>query len=178
MSKPRTRIPHIVLAGVAVAALFLPSCSQVDESRLPSLPVSLNLGDPGVWHAYGVSSFGQERRFVFGGGERIPTGFPYTDRDATGFGGVLLTQGIDPFSGGETGPLAYDLSCPVEGRRDIKVGIRGEGFDAVCPVCGSRFDVVTGAGAPVSGPAAENPRVGLRRYVCQPTASGGYIITN
>lgn len=157
----------------------LTGCSHVDDGRIPNYPVNLNLGDAGLWHTYGVSSFGQERCFIRNGSTRIPSGFPYSSQHATGFGGILLTQGVDPFSGGITKPLAYDLSCPVEGRQDVRVSIDSSTFDAVCAQCGSHYDVVTGAGVSVSGPASvARPQLGLRRYECRSTVSGGYIISN
>lgn len=168
------------LQVLAACAWVVPAgCGNTEESAVPSWPVSINLGSPGVWQTYGVTEFGGERRFIAGNGLREPSGYPWSGGDATGYGGVLLTQGADPFAGNVTCPLAYDLSCPVEGRRDVRVSLDKANFEAVCPACGSRYDVVTGAGTAVSGPAKEGGRgKALRRYKCTPSGTGGYIITN
>ena len=74
-----------------------------------------------------------------------------------GFGGVLVINGM-----GEA-PIniyAYDLACPEEARRDIRVvpDILGSSTSAVktaitatCPNCGAVFNIATGTGSPASG---------------------------
>lgn len=161
-----------VVAGVSVS-----SCDNEDDQRIPAMPVNINLADPGVWNIYGVSGFGVWREFIRE--LRQPASFGWTDKTLTGFGGVLLIGGMDAFSGDTNVPLAYDLSCPVECKRDIRVHVETERFEAVCAVCGSHYDVTTGAGRALSGPAADSrPRLGLRRYECIPGQFGGYYIIN
>lgn len=166
------------LCIAAIAAISLtPACNTVDDDRIPNLPVNISLGDPGLWNSFGVWGFGQSRRFVTTLKE--PAGFHYPINASTGFGGVLLVLGMDPFSNDTQIPLAYDLSCPVECRPDIRVYVDTETFEAICPDCGSRYDVTMAGGSPTDGPALTGSRkYGLRRYQVYPTATGGYIITN
>lgn len=155
------------------------SCNQVDDDRIPSLPVYINLAGAGMWNSYGVSGVGISRNFINWQGEVSPPGFPFNANTYLGFGGVLLIGGIDPFTSEPNVPLAYDLSCPVERSQTIRVSIDSDNLEAVCPVCGSHYDVITAGGAPVSGPALTGKyKYGLRRYVCQPESAGGYIIHN
>lgn len=155
------------------------SCNSVDDTAIPSMPVGINLGDPGMWNTYGVSGFGEFRYFIRFENTLEPAGFPFTSTTYTGYGGILLISGMDPFTN-ETGvPLSYDLSCPVERSRTIRVAIDPESLEAVCPVCHSHYDVTMRGGSPLSGPAATGHRkYGLRRYQCLPTTTGGYVITN
>lgn len=144
------------------------------------MAVSINLSDPGVWATYGVAGFGSFNYFILQSNSPIsPSGFTYLSNSATGFGGVLLIEGMDPFTAQTGVPLAYDLACPVEKQPTIRVAITGENYEAVCPVCDSHYDVTMGAGAPTAGPALTGEhKYGLRRYYCHPTSSGGYIIND
>ncbi len=60
---------------------------------------------------------------------------------------------------------------------DVVVGIDSGNFDAVCPKCGSHYDVLMGSGGPLSGPAITH-RYGLRMLKVYSSNNGGYIITN
>lgn len=173
------RLVKTAALAVVAVAIATTACNGVDDDRIPNLPVSISLSDAGRWNTYGVSGYGSSRRFILSQGVREPAGFPYTQTSATGFGGVLLINGMDPYSTATDVPLAYDLACPVEMKASVRVEIEGELYNAVCPVCGSRYDVTMGGGAPLSGPAAAGDRkYGLRRYSCYPSGTGGYIITN
>lgn len=164
---------------MAAGIFMMPGCNNVDNERIPNMPVSIVLADAGSWNTYGVSGFGSHRRFILTQSLREPSGFPYAQTSATGFGGVLLINGMDPYTTSTDTPLAYDLACPVEMKSSVRVEIEGELYNAVCPVCGSKYDVTMGGGAPLSGPAATGDhKYGLRRYTCYPSGSGGYFITN
>lgn len=160
-----------------LTTLLLCSCNTVDDDRIPSMPVNINLSTPELWTTYGVFGFGESRRFIMA--LREPKNFQYTDRTATGFGGVLLVSGMNPFTLEAGVPLAYDLACPVECNPDIRVRMESDGGlpFAVCPVCGSHYDVVELGGAPTKGPALSK-KYGLRRYECRTTGYGGYLIMN
>lgn len=153
----------------------LAACGSDTPSRFPAMPVAINLADPGLWNAYGVSALGQNRSFIKA--QRQPSGFAYTDATYTGFGGVLLICGIDGLTGQTSVPLAYDLSCPVECKADVRVAVDPATFDAICPKCGSHYNVYDAAGATVSGQAAAEGIRGLQRYTCRPSSTGGYTIT-
>lgn len=155
---------------------MLSSCKEADDDRIPALPVSINLSDAGMWNVYGVSGTGIHRSFNRTDG--IPAGFHYSEGTYTGFGGVLLIGGVDPFDSNTNVPLAYDLSCPVECKKDIRVYIDDNNLEAVCQKCGSRYNVVMGGGIAVSGQAYDHKprRYALRRYRCIPSGYGGYMI--
>lgn len=176
----RHSFPHLSLIFILLLTLLFSSgCNTVDDERIPNLAVNINVGDAGLWNTYGVAGFGSNRNFILNTNTRIPSGFPYNAQSATGYGGILLINGMDPFTNDTDVPLAYDLSCPVECKPDIRVQIEGDLYEAVCPVCHSRYDVTMTGGTPLSGPAATGKhKYGLRRYRCLPTSLGGYIITN
>lgn len=168
-------LPKFLL--VTALSLFMLSCNTVDDERIPSVPVGINLSTMDLWTTYGVSGYGSYRLFVRELGE--PRNFSYVESTATGYGGVLLVSGVNPFTLEAGVPLAYDLSCPVEVKPGIRVRMESDGLVpfAVCPSCGSRYDVVERGGAPESGEAL-NKKYGLKRYECIPTSYGGYIVTN
>lgn len=170
MGKP---LIHILLWTVA---LMLCCCdSPLEKNRIPAFNVQINLGNPGMWNVYGVHGYGQAQYFIRQTGS--PAGFPYTETTYTGFGGVLLIQGMNPFEAGEVTALAYDLACPVECQESIRVAVDPETLEAVCPVCGSHYDVTMGGGAPLSGPALTGQvKYGLQAYKAWPQG-GGFVIT-
>lgn len=89
---------------------------------------------------------------------RQPSDFPYTATTFTGFGGVLLLSDV------LGNPQAYDLACPVERKRDVRVRIKPDDeYLAECEECHSKYNVFSLTGHPVSGPAASKGYA-LRRY--------------
>lgn len=159
----------------AIVSLGILSCEQLNDERIPQMAVNLDLSNPGIWNTFGVHGFGDHEDFIFSSSERKPLNFPYTYNSATGYGGVLLIGGQNVYTG-DVAPLAYDLSCPVERMPDIRVAIDEDTDEAVCPVCGSHYNVVSANGAPVSGPAV-SMKYAMTHYNCYPTINGGYIIT-
>ena len=157
--------------AVAIFSILLSGCSSVDDDRVPLYDVYLRLDNYALWEKYGVFGYGDSRRFIRS--ERVPADYPYAITEFTGFGGILLVAGAD--NGDYSAVLAYDLACPVEAKPTVRVYVDDETFDAVCPQCGSRYNVCEGFGGPVSGPAAER-KYGLRRYRALSGDMGGYII--
>ena len=98
----------------------------------------------------------------------IPSDFPYTSIEETGYGGVWLVCDVMGV------PKAYDAACPVEVKRDVRVFINDE-HEAECPVCHSTFDVFSLDGHPLSGRAAEEGW-GLRRYGVGPGGRGEFMV--
>jgi hypothetical protein len=143
------------------------SCDHIDNKTIPQFTVRIDLGGYAMWNTYGVSGVGDYR--IFNRMKGIPANFPYNVNTFTGYGGVLLMMGID-------GPMAYDLSCPVEISQEIVLSIDNDNFEAVCPKCGSRYNPLSGAGGPISGVAINN-KVGMRSYRVTPN-NGGYFISN
>ncbi|MDR2384380.1 MAG: (2Fe-2S)-binding protein [Tannerella sp.] len=79
----------------------------------------------------------------------VPAYKTYTIKDVNlaqgesiGYGGVLVVHNMF----GEY--KAFDLSCPYETSQDVLVEVDDEVLYAVCPVCGTKYDVGTGNGAP------------------------------
>ena len=162
------RFHKIFLSLTAVTALLaFCACDHIDNKAVPAFTVRIDLGDYGRWNTYGVAGVGDYR--VFNREKRLPSQFPYDVNTYTGYGGVLLMMGID-------GPMAYDMSCPVEVSQDITISIDENNLDAFCPHCGSRYNPLTGDGGPLKG-IAINSKLGLRKYRVTPTM-GGYMITN
>lgn len=160
----------LIITGVIVA---FGSCNTVNDDRIPSYPVNLDLSN---WSTYGVSAIGDYKVFI--AALREPRNFYFSTNTRTGFGGVLLVSGQNPFTL-EVEPMAYDLACPVECSPDVRVKMQPDGPlpVAVCEKCGSHFNVVMRGGTPESGPA-HSRKLGLRRYECRKTVSGGYLIVN
>ena len=157
----------LFLAAVALMA----GCSRIKDDVIPAMPVGIDLTNIGIWSVYGVNGYGDYRYFNIETGE--PKGFPFTATTFTGYGGVVIVCGYDFTTGDYNSILAYDMACPVERRKDVKISINKE-FKAVCKACGSTFDVCEGGGAPTSGKALDQ-KVGLSRYTAS-KSGGGYFI--
>lgn len=165
-------ISRIFLTLAVAFALVLTACEQINNYRIPAAPVNIELNNQGLWDSYGVHSFGEYKFFIRD--LRQPDNYSYTANTYTGYGGVLLISGYS--NGDYNTPLAYDLACPVEVKNNIRVTIDPVNKQAVCPECGSRFDVTEGDGRPVSGKALEL-NYGLQRYHAYPSQYGGYVIS-
>ena len=163
------RLRHILyIIGVILSLAMMQSCIDIDDNKIPSYPVNINLSTAGYWQTYGVTAPGMYREFNID--ERKPANYPYVASSRTGFGGVLLVSDI--FSGD---PMAYDMSCPVERRADVRIYIDESNYEAVCPKCGSRYDVMAGWGSPLYGRAL-SMKVGLSRYSVVKFGAGYNIV--
>jgi len=156
----------IILIGIVVAAA-LSGCDRVDNKRIPPAAVHIAFNTVGDWHRYGVAGAGQYKYFIKA--DREPADYPYTALSYTGFGGVLLISDI--FGN----PKAYDLSCPVEARSDVRIRMVEDEMIAECPVCHSTYDVVTNYGNPLGGKAAVEG-YGLRVYNVLAGLNGEYMV--
>lgn len=151
--------PHVSIAAAMLGAMLLTSaCESVDDDRIPYAEVRLTFHTVGEWNLYGVQGdAASSRTYIFNGTERVPSNFPYTTLDRTGYGGLLLVTDI-------MGDLhAYDLACPVEMRPNVRVAVSEEELVARCPSCGSTFDVFQNRGNPMTGPAHDRGYA-LKRY--------------
>ena len=166
--------PIIKPAFCALAALLMLGCDHINNKETPNYQVRINLGTYALWSTYGVSGVGDY--VIFNRERQLPSNFPYNANTFTGYGGVILIMGLDS-STGTYEPLAFDASCPVESRSDVMLSVSSQNFEAVCPQCGSHYNILTGSGGPIGGTASER-RVGLRNYKVHPSVNGGYIITN
>lgn len=167
------RLSSVLL--LMIICLSVSSCHQLNDERIPLMAVNIDLSNQGLWNTYGVHAYGQYNYFIFTTSMRQPAGFSYSYNSATGYGGVLLIGGQNVYTG-DMAPLAYDLSCPVERLPEVRVFIDNNSLEAVCPDCGSHYNVVEANGAPLSGPA-QSMHYALTPYECYSTISGGYIIT-
>lgn len=146
------------------------SCHSLDDDRLPAAAVSLTFYTVADWNTYGVGGALDYRRFIKS--ERIPSNYPYTALNYTGYGGLLLVCDING------NPLVYDLACPVECKYSVRVNVDKESLTAECPVCHSTYDIFSLYGHPLSGTAAERG-YGLKRYRIGSGSGGEYmVITN
>lgn len=142
------------LATVFAAIALGTGCDHIDDTRIPAVPVSLTFRGQHTWDIYGVHGALDSRRFIKELHE--PAGFYYVVSDCTGFGGLLLV--CDVYGA----PVVYDLSCPVEQKRDVRIFINDKNV-AECPICHSTYAVFENFGMPLSGRAAEF-HWGLTRY--------------
>ena len=166
---------HITVPLAALALLtHLSGCDSTDNDRIPAYPVQIMLNNPGLWNTYGVAAYGESRNFIRQ--THTPSNFPFLESTYTGFGGILLIMGMNPFDAGDVIPLAYDLACPVECKEYIRVYVDPETLAAACPECGSHYDVTLGGGSPTAGPALTGSvKYALQRYNAYPSG-GGYVI--
>ena len=162
------------IALIIAMLASLTACNKVDNRVVPNFTVRINLGTYALWTTYGVNGVGEY--VIFNREKRLPSNFPYTADTYTGYGGVLIIKGLDVATSTYE-PLAYDLSCPVENRADVTLSIDPDNFEAFCPQCNSRYNVLTGSGGPVKGTALSK-KVGLRTYKVYASVNGGYIITS
>ncbi len=145
----------ILLLGLL---LFISCADELPRQIVPFAPVNVQIDLDGLDHSlknplsYKVFTE-QDRR---------------TDDDHFGYGGVLVTSDV-------TGTIlyAYDLCCPFEKKRDIKI-VPEEDGTATCPTCGTAFVTMYGFGTPEKGVSKEP----LQRYRVFSIASGVYRVVN
>ncbi|MCM1297374.1 MAG: hypothetical protein NC311_17690 [Muribaculaceae bacterium] len=152
---------------LAIAMLLMSSCHHLDDDRIPPAPVRIVFNTVSDWDIYGPPGAATSKSYIKS--LRQPAIFPFTALTETGFGGVLLC--CDVYGA----PVAYDLSCPVEIRADVRIAVDEKELIARCPKCHSEYDVFSNYGNPISGPAADRG-YGLRRYYVGAGPSGEYMI--
>lgn len=167
----RKTLRNIAFAAVAAITLSpLSSCDRLDDDRIPVTPVNITFQTQADWDIYGVPGALSWKRFIRE--LRQPANFPYTEMTYTGFGGILLVCDVLGT------PQAYDLACPVERSRDVRVNIDPKDeYLAVCPKCGSKYNVVSLTGHPVAGRAAEQG-FALRRYYVGTGRGNAYMVVS
>lgn len=153
-----------------IAMVTLAGCDTVNDDRIPYSPVRIPFSTQPMWETYGVSGALDYQRFILSDG--IPANYPYTSLSYTGFGGVLLCGDI------HGNPVAFDLACPVERNKEVRIIVDMDAANAYCPKCQSVYDVFSNFGVPLSGEAARLG-YGLRRYNIGPGLNGEYrVISN
>ena len=141
--------------------LIIGSCSKIEESNIPYALVYLNIDlryqDKDLVGLYNYKYITTAR----------------TAGEKTGYAGVLVVCGIDGY--GNTTYYAFDRCCPHEANKKITIEANNAGI-AICPECGTEFDIGYGTGAPTKGVS----KYVLRRYTVTAKSAGGqeWIVTN
>jgi nitrite reductase/ring-hydroxylating ferredoxin subunit len=94
--------------------------------------------------------------------------------ERAGYGGVLVYHGLNNAS--TTSYYAFDISCPHEANRSVIVEVDDAGIYAICPKCGSKYELLNGIGNPVSGPSQQEGYY-LKPYTVS-TNGDRIIVTN
>ena len=163
-------IKYFCLSISLIAALLLVAgCDRLDNQRIPPAPVNITFATVGDWNVQGIGGALDYKRFIKE--QLLPPDYHYSALSATGFGGILLAGAVN----GE--PVAYDLSCPVECKRDVRIFVDAEAMVAECPKCHSTYDIFSLGGHPLSGQAARDG-FGLRRYNVGPGRNEYMIVSN
>jgi nitrite reductase/ring-hydroxylating ferredoxin subunit len=143
-----------------IAFLVLWACEEPLTSPIPSgtvnLELDLNFADMDLVPALAAKSFTQRRLTT----------------DRLGFGGVLVVNGYS--SNGLLQLYAYDLACPHEINRNVRV-IPADDGTAHCEKCGSVFDTMYGTGLPEKNSLTKRP---LRAYVVRPMGGNRFVVGN
>ncbi|MDR0834105.1 MAG: hypothetical protein LBN93_08000 [Candidatus Symbiothrix sp.] len=153
-------IHNITKLFLAMLLLFpLQACDENQRSPIPdvqvSLTIDLNFQDADLIPALATKSFTTPRLAT----------------DKIGFGGILVINGLST-GGGAINLFAYDLACPVEVDKNVKV-VPDDAGKAVCPKCGTVFVTAYGSGMPES--VSKYP---LKSYTVQQTGDKKYSIRN
>ena len=104
---------------------------------------------------------------------------PRTALERVGYGGLLLINGMGD---AQVNIYAYDLSCPVEAQRSVRVVPDNQSsasaavktaVTATCLKCGAVYYIATGTGAPQSG-----TKYRLRPYRVVNSGYGTFTVVN
>lgn len=133
-----------VLYGLMLLGILC-ACGDRLAPTTPSLPVWLEL--PLQSHTSLLSP---------GGMERITQARLAHDR--LGFAGVLVVRSLT-----DEAFFAYDLACPYE--MSPSVQLVQDDLQVRCPECGGQYDVLSGSGAPISGPSRSPLRPYRTQYI-------------
>jgi hypothetical protein len=133
---------HLRMKKIFLIALFalisLQACENEIFSPIPYAPVNLKL-DLRFRDAK-LNSVWASQIFTSGTPDLLAT-------DRLGFGGILVINGV-----GDAGInlFAYDLACPVEVNKAVRV-VPDDIGHATCPQCHAVYYIANGSGAPMSG---------------------------
>jgi len=147
-------------------AFSFSGCDDNYYSSIPDVPVYIKLNLTAAHTAFKNSS----NQFLL-----FEKNGVYNDLiGGLGYGGVLVYSGLSLDDSGNTVYYAFDMSCPYEADKDIKVYPKEDGFgEVVCEKCGSIYNLGYGFGNPTSGPSTES----LKRYKAKTSGYDYLIIT-
>ena len=129
---------------------LLEACTTNVVSPIPSSAVSLEIN---------ITQDAPQLNAIGGVAEFTEIWKPY---QYLGYGGIVIFRNFDDKF------VAFDMACPYEIDRTIRVSVNMAG-QAVCPVCGSTYDLGYSEGFPVKGPS----KFPMRQY--QVSMSGDYL---
>lgn len=112
-----------------------------NQTNIPDMPVSLSI------------NIMQDAPTLNVQGGYIEINEPLKYGQFVGYGGIVIFHGFDDYF------YAFDMSCPHECKRDVRIECSMAGM-GVCPKCGSTFDIGFGTGFANKGPS----KYPLRRY--------------
>ena len=115
--------------------LWICGCSKLEESPVPNWRVYIN-----------IDLRFQDRDLVGTLSHKSITE-PRTANEYIGYSGVLVICGIS--TNGST-YYAYDLCCPNEVKRNIRIEVDDTGTKAICHSCGAEFEIAYGTGTPAN----------------------------
>ena len=141
-----------------ISLLISFSCTQTEDNYFPSYRVNLELDL--TFEDKALNEQMAYKTYIAGQTSGLAAS------ELTGFGGVLVYHGL-------TGIAAYDLACPYELKRSVRIEVSDDAIKAVCPQCGSEFGIFENAGAVLKGPATQ----GLKIYQTYQTGNK-IIVTN
>jgi hypothetical protein len=133
-----------------------PVFSPIPSGAPVNLELNLDFADSDLVPALAAKSFTQQRLAT----------------DRLGFGGVLVVHGYS--SNGALNLYAYDLACPHEVDRNVKIIPDSEG-KAHCPKCGSVYVTMWGTGFPETTSLSKYP---LRSYAVKSAGGNTFVVVN
>ena len=145
---------------ICALSSILSSCDG-DINQISSIldaPVSYPIPDAPVSYTLNILRDAPE---LMTPGNSVAITEPNKQGQYIGYGGLLICCGVDEVY------YAFDLSCPHEHRRDVKV--EANMIFAICPKCGSQFDLGFGTGFCNKGES----KYPLKRYTV--TRNGDYL---
>lgn len=167
------RLRHLFIALLAIGSAGCTSSVDLTFDRVPRSMVYIPFTTAGQWEIYGAIGPMTHTRFIRTDTESLPSNYTYPDYSYTGYGGILQLCDI------HSTLRAYDLSCPVERQRNVRVFVNTETNMAECPQCHSTYDVflLNGAlpGSPTGGPALTSG-YGMRSYQVLFGVDGRYAL--
>ncbi|GHV04040.1 hypothetical protein FACS189416_1550 [Bacteroidia bacterium] len=136
------------------------SCDSTFRSSIPNSPVYLELD----------LTF-EDKDLVAGMAYKAFTA-PRKASEYIGFGGILVYHGLPDSRGDEY--FAFDLACPFEASRSVKVEVDEDHIYAICPKCQTTYELVYGIANPVSGTSKES----LKRYTLWKSGNNLFVRNN
>ncbi|MDR2056954.1 MAG: hypothetical protein LBP83_01480 [Dysgonamonadaceae bacterium] len=146
-----------IFISIFLVFVALQSCNDEIFSPVPYAPVQLTLDlrykDSELNNVWAYKKFITKRLEI----------------EKLGFGGILVINGggIDMLN-----LFAYDLACPMELNREIRIEPDSTGR-ATCPQCKSVYNIANGSGAPLSG-----SKYFLKAYRVSSLGNDCYLVSN